>query len=197
MNTNLFAFEAAFGTAAQLPPSDLPEIAFCGRSNVGKSSLINCLLRRKALARTSSMPGKTVTVNFYRAGNVRLVDLPGYGYAKRSAAEFARFADLMEGYFRGDRRIALLVQLLDIRHAPSKDDSTMLALLCERKIPFVIALTKCDKLNKTELAKRLAEFTQNPALKSAAAVVPFSSPKGQGREELLAVIENALRDASK
>ncbi|MDR3313470.1 MAG: ribosome biogenesis GTP-binding protein YihA/YsxC [Oscillospiraceae bacterium] len=190
---NLFDFEAAFGTSQQLPPSDLPEIAFAGRSNVGKSSLLNCLLRRRNLARTSSVPGKTVTVNFYKGGEpVRLVDLPGYGYARRSAGEYARFADLMEGYFNSSRSIALVVQLLDIRHAPSKEDREMLDFLQEKQLPFAVALTKSDKLNKSEYAKRTAEMAVCLEGMGARALVPFSSLKGQGREELLRLMEDAI-----
>ncbi len=191
MNIHLFDYEASFGTSKQLPPSDLPEIAFAGRSNVGKSSLLNCLLCRRNLARTSSVPGKTVTVNFYRGGDIRLVDLPGYGYAKRSAGEYARFAELMEGYFNGGRQIALVVQLLDIRHTPTQADETMLRLLREKALPFVIALTKSDKLNKGEYAKRMAAMSEYLKDSGAGAVIPFSSLKGQGRDELLRAMEAA------
>ena len=115
-------FKAAYGTFGQLPESDLPEIAFAGRSNVGKSSLLNKLFQRKSLARVSSVPGKTITINFYEAENVNFVDLPGYGYAKVAKTEKQRWAEMMEGYFNSDRNIKLVVQLVDMRHAPSKQD---------------------------------------------------------------------------
>ncbi|MDR2752827.1 MAG: ribosome biogenesis GTP-binding protein YihA/YsxC [Oscillospiraceae bacterium] len=191
MNLNQFAFEAAFGTARQLPPSTLPEIAFAGRSNVGKSSLLNCLLRRKSLARVSGTPGKTVTVNFYSNGKMRLTDLPGYGYARRSKGELARFANLMEGYFQQNRNIALVVQLIDLRHPPSCDDETMLRFLHESKLPFVVVLTKSDKLKPMQLARRMEEMQTSLTDCGAQALVPFSSETGKGRAELLLLLEAA------
>ena len=192
MNTNNFTYEASYGTSRQLPPSTLPEIAFAGRSNVGKSSLLNCLLRRKALARVSGTPGKTVTVNFYSDGAVRLADLPGYGYAKRPQSELKRFAELMEGYFQSDRNIALVVQLIDMRHPPTKDDRTMLAFLRETGRPFVVALTKRDKLRPMEYARRMAEIAGEEAFIGARKVIPFSSETGEGRAELIQQMESAL-----
>ena len=191
MNTNAFAFEAAFGTAAQLPTSTLPEIAFAGRSNVGKSSLLNCLLRRSGLARVSSMPGKTVTVNFYSDGKIRLADLPGYGYAKRPQSEFKRFADLMEAYFKSGRNIALVVQLVDLRHPPSRDDQGMLAFLRETQMPYVVVLTKSDKLKPTQYAKRCEEILEELGETGVGEPIPFSSVTGKGRAELVAAIERA------
>ena len=186
-------FEAAFGTAKQLPVSDLPEIAFSGRSNVGKSSLINKLLGRKALARVSGTPGKTVTVNFYRLGDVRLADLPGYGYARVSASEKRRWSDLMEGYFQSGRQIRLVVQLLDMRHPPSADDRGMLEFLLQAGYPFVIALTKSDKLGKTQHAQRLASLQDDlRSLGCKADAIPFSAVTGEGVEGLRAHIERAL-----
>lgn len=141
------AFELSAGLVHQLPASNLPEVAFSGRSNVGKSSLINRLLNRKALARTSATPGKTATINFYRLDTLRLVDLPGYGYAKG----FRRRKTAMErpdrGVSGGRPELCLVVQLLDARHAPSADDRTMLDYLVQREIPFLVVLTKMDKLN--------------------------------------------------
>jgi len=188
MNTNNFTFEAAFGTAKQLPASTLPEVAFAGRSNVGKSSLLNCLLRRKQLARVSGTPGKTITVNFYSNGQVRLTDLPGYGYAKRSHAEIRRFGELMEGYFGGGRNIALVVQLIDIRHAPSKDDQAMLTFLREHELPYIVVLTKADKLKPMSYAKRMEEIAGEIGPTGLAAAIPFSSETGKGRDELWAAI---------
>jgi len=192
MNTSAFSYEASYGTSAQLPPSTLPEIAFAGRSNVGKSSLLNCLLRRKALARVSGTPGKTVTVNFYSDGKVRLADLPGYGYAKRPKTELKRFAELMEGYFQSERNIALVVQLIDMRHPPTKDDHTMLAFLQEAGIPFVVALTKRDKLRPMQYAKRMEEIKDEFAPYGDVALIPFSSETGEGRKELIAQMERVM-----
>ena len=131
MNFNKAEFTASYGISSQLAADGLPEIAFAGRSNVGKSSLLNKLFNRKNLARVSSVPGKTVTVNFYNVDGNRFVDLPGYGYAKISKSEKDRFAELMEGYFQSGRNIKLVVQLVDMRHKPSADDIGMISFLNE------------------------------------------------------------------
>lgn len=193
MNYNKVQFEAAFGTLRQIPKSDLPEIVFAGRSNVGKSSMLNRLFNRKNLARVSSMPGKTITINFFRVEDVRIVDLPGYGYAKVAKGEKRRWAEMMEGYFADERNIKLVVQLVDMRHKPSDDDYIMMRFLRDTGLPFVVAATKSDKLNKTQynqrktaLKEELAEFGDNLI------IIPFSSEKGEGTEELKAVIENAI-----
>ena len=188
MNYNKATFDRAFGISAQLPPADGIEIAFAGRSNVGKSSLLNRLFNRKSLARVSSVPGKTVTVNFYD------VDLPGYGYAKISKAEKKRFGELMEGYFQSGRPIRLVVQLIDMRHAPTADDLQMIDFLQQTGLPFVVVLTKADKLKPTQYKKRLEELgTELPNLGTGVQVIPFSSVKGQGSEQLKAVIEQACQ----
>lgn len=192
MNINNVVFEAAYGTSAQLPKSDLPEIAFSGRSNVGKSTLLNKLLNRKSLARVSSTPGKTVTVNFFRVDGVRLVDLPGYGFAKVSAFEKQRWADLMEGYFRSDRDIRLVVQLLDMRHPPSRDDEMMLRYLQSSGTPFVLVLTKSDKLNKTQYRERLTAFAGELSFLGAIEPIPFSAKSGEGTDALRTIIESAI-----
>jgi GTP-binding protein len=186
-------FTAAYGTSKQLPPSKEAEIVFSGRSNVGKSSLINKLFNRKNLARVSSVPGKTITVNFFRGDGVYFVDLPGYGYAKREQGERKRWAELMEGYFQSQRNIALVIQLIDMRHAPTADDMTMLNFLREMEIPFVIALTKCDKLNKTETEKRREALETELADYADIKRIEFSAIKGTGVEEMKAAIEAALR----
>lgn len=173
------------GVSKQLPMCDLPEIVFSGRSNVGKSSLLNKILGRKSLARVSSTPGKTITINFYRLTEVRLVDLPGYGYAKRPASERKRFGELVEGYFAQDRKIALVIQLIDMRHPCAADDLQMLRFLEKSGLPFVIVMTKLDKLNKTEAAERLADFEEQLSfLPPETEKIPFSAKSGQGIEKI-------------
>lgn len=187
-------FTAAYGTSKQLPTSKEAEIVFSGRSNVGKSSLINKLFNRKNLARVSSVPGKTITVNFFKGDGVYFVDLPGYGYAKRDQGERKRWAELMEGYFHSERNIALVIQLVDMRHSPTADDMMMLNFLRECKIPFVIALTKCDKLNKTETEKRREALEEE--LKEYADItrIEFSAVKGTGVEQVKAAVEAAITE---
>ncbi len=141
MNYNKVEFEAAFGTLKQIPQSDLPEIVFAGRSNVGKSSMLNKIFNRKNLARVSSMPGKTITINFFKVEDVRIVDLPGYGYAKVAKGEKRRWAEMMEGYFQQERNIKLVVQLVDMRHKPSEDDYVMMRFLQDAGLPFIVAAT--------------------------------------------------------
>ena len=182
-------FEMSAGLASQLPEADMPEVAFSGRSNVGKSSLINCVLGRKSLARTSSTPGKTATVNFYRLADARLVDLPGYGYAKVSAGEKSRWNDLIMGYFNADRDLRLVLQLVDIRHAPSREDRQMLDALVDLEIPFVVVLTKLDKLNKTQREERLAAFSAELSDYEGVTSVPFSSLSGEGKDALREIID--------
>ena len=196
MNPHTFAFEQAFGTAKQLPPSTLPEIAFAGRSNVGKSSLLNCLLKRRGLARVSSMPGKTVTVNFYLGEGLRLADLPGYGYAKRPQSELRRFAELLDAYFKTGRNIALVVQLIDMRHPPTRDDRTMLSFLKEMGLPFAVVLTKSDKLRPMQYARRTEEIREELRDCGAAEIIPFSSETGAGREALWQLIAGVGGQAS-
>ena len=185
-------FAAAYGTSKQLPPSREAEIVFSGRSNVGKSSLINKVFNRKNLARVSSVPGKTITVNFFKGDGVYFVDLPGYGYAKREQSEKKRWAELMEGYFHSGRNIALVIQLIDMRHAPTADDMMMLNFLRECEIPFAIALTKCDKLNKTERAKRREELKTELACAGDCTIIEFSAQTGEGCDAVKTAIENSL-----
>lgn len=187
-------FETSFGVARQLIPSDMPEVAFSGRSNVGKSSLLNRLMNRKSLARVSSMPGKTVTINFFKLDSCRLVDLPGYGYAKVSHDEKKRWSELMETYFSSGRDIRLVVQLIDMRHTPSQQDIDMIEYMVECGIPFVLALTKADKLNKTERMNQLEEICGVIAKYGNIPVVPFSANKGDGTEELRGLIEKYVND---
>lgn len=192
MNYNNCEFLASFGLSRQLPDSDRPEIVFSGRSNVGKSSLINKLCNRKNLARVSSTPGKTATINFYRADTAYFVDLPGYGYAKVSNADRARWDELINSYFEADRSVCLLIQLLDCRHAPSVDDVQMLEYLRYHQIPFVVALTKADKLKKSELTSRQQEFAQLCAPYGCSGVYLTSAESGYGMDALRACLEQHL-----
>ena len=166
-----------------------PQVTFAGRSNVGKSSVINRLLNRKNFARVGATPGKTTQVNYFLIDNrVYLTDLPGYGYAKVSNAERERWDDLINSYFEADRAVCLLVQLLDSRHAPSADDVQMLEYLHYHRIPFVAALTKGDKLKKSEIEPNLALIRQTLTLDDSVLLIPFSAEKGTGKTELLAAI---------
>jgi len=196
MNYNKAEFETSIGTVNQIPQSDLPEICFSGRSNVGKSSLLNKILGRKAIARVSTKPGKTVTINFFKLENVRLSDLPGYGYAKVSQSERLRWSELMETYFQSDRNIALVFQLVDMRRAPSEFDYDMLRLLRDAEYNFAVVLTKSDKLNKTERSKRMEELkTELAFLPSNIPIIPFSSTTGEGTEQLRGLIEKISEEA--
>lgn len=192
MRFDIISFDRSYGTSEQLVHSDIPEIVFSGRSNVGKSSLINKLFNRKSLARVSSVPGKTVTVNFFKGDGVNFVDLPGYGYAKKSYAEKKRWAELMEGYFKSGRNIALVIQLIDMRHAPTQDDMIMLNFLRETGIPFIIALTKCDKLNKSETEERRKALISELADYSDIKTVEFSAVKGTGVDEIKAAVQSSV-----
>lgn len=194
MNLHSAAFEMAAGVSSQLPSSTLPEVAFSGRSNVGKSSLINRLVNRKALARTSATPGKTATINFYHLDSMRMVDLPGYGYAKVSDTERRRWSELIEGYFDDDRDLRLVVQLWDMRHDPSKDDYQMLEYMVQREIPFIIVLTKSDKLNKSERAKRLAAFDDILSDLEGVMVIPFSAVTGEGADEIREILDQVTEE---
>lgn len=184
-------YEASYGTAQQLPPSDCIEIAFAGRSNVGKSSMLNKILNRKNLARVSSVPGKTVTVNFFDCDGIKLVDLPGYGYAKVNFNEKKRWADLMEGYFTSDRNIRLVVQLTDMRHPVTRDDLDMMRFMQSAGYDFIVVMTKSDKLNKTERTKRLENIHTELAEFGDLKIIPFSASNGEGADEIRKAIEAA------
>lgn len=174
--------------------NDRPQIVFCGRSNVGKSSMINCLLRRKSLARTSAKPGKTATINYYDIdGKLYFVDLPGYGYAKVSYEEKRKWSIFMEDYFRSDCDKRLAISIVDLRHGASDLDIDMGRYLYEAGIPFIVVATKADKLSKTAIAKNLEELKQIYNFDNAT-VIPFSSVNGTGRDEVLKLIEDALGD---
>lgn len=177
------------------PPLELPEVAFAGRSNVGKSSLLNRLVRRKAFARVSKTPGRTREINFFRINDsFILADLPGYGYAKVSKEKKADWRPLIEGYLRRTPTLAGVVQLLDIRREPSEDDVAMLDFLAEIEVPAVIVLTKIDKLARHAALERADEIMQALSL-SREQTIPFSAISGEGRndlaEALMSIVESA------
>ena len=186
-------YEKSFGTSKQLPPSTLPEIAFAGRSNVGKSSLLNTLFNRKQLARVSQKPGKTSTINFFLSGDVRFVDLPGYGYAKVSKSERERWAELIEGYFNQDRNFALVCSLIDIRHPASDLDENMVGFLQEAELPFIIVLTKGDKLSKSKCNQQRAAIKRQLQLDDDVPMVLTSSLKRSGMDELRSTISRYVQ----
>lgn len=194
MNFNEVSFEFAAGKVDQLPKSDIPEIVFSGHSNVGKSSLINKLVQRKALARVSSQPGKTATINFYRLREFRMVDLPGYGYAKVSKAEKDRWAKLVEGYFNQQRKCALVIQILDLRHPPTDDDLHMIDYLYRSGFNFAAVLTKSDKLKKTQFEKQMEYYKDIFSTIEHVPLIPFSAQTGFGNDEIRNLIEESINN---
>lgn len=191
LNYQTARYEASFGTTQQLPKSTTPEIAFAGRSNVGKSSLLNKLFGRKALARVSSQPGKTANINFFLADGIRFVDLPGYGFAKVNKGERQRWADLIDGYFSDDRSFNLVIALVDIRHDAQKLDIQMLQFLTSNQIPFIVALTKADKLSKAKQNSQANTLAKQFGIDRMALVIT-SSETGQGIDELKRFIAQAV-----
>lgn len=196
MRFDQVTFITSYGTPGQLQLSTLPEVVFSGRSNVGKSSLLNKLFQRKNLARVSATPGKTVTINFFQGDGVYFVDLPGYGYAKRSFSEKQRWAKLMEAYFQSERRIALVVQIIDMRHKPSVQDYEMLEFLQHNGYPFLIVATKSDKLNRAQYEKREQELRTELSDYPDAPMISFSAVSGQGLPDIRDAIAAAVRHAA-
>lgn len=188
INYNTVKFVASYGKASQIPSSTCPEVSFVGRSNVGKSSIMNKIFNRRNLVKVSSTPGKTANVNFFEADGVHFVDLPGYGFAQRSKGERDRWAQLIGDYFDLDRSFNLVVSLVDIRHDPSKLDHQMIEFLQESEFPFIVALTKADKLSRNQQAKQTAAIKRQLNV-PAKNVIVTSSESGQGIEELREIIE--------
>lgn len=183
-------YEASYGTIAQLPKPTTPEVSFVGRSNVGKSSLLNRLLGRKQLARVSSVPGKTANINFFDVDGVKFVDLPGYGYAKVSHTEKQRWADLIGGYFEQERSFNLVISLIDIRHEAQKLDLQMVDFLTEAELPFVVALTKADKITRNKQNQAAVALRSSFGLAQEQIIIT-SSETGLGIDELRRRIEDA------
>lgn len=196
MNYNKAKFQASYGLSSQLPETEHLEFVFAGRSNVGKSSLINKLFNRKNLARVSAVPGKTATINFYRVGEVDFVDLPGYGYAKVAKREKHRWSELIEGYFQAERNVGLVFLLVDMRHPPTTLDLDMMDYLMKTEYPFVIVLTKSDKLSKRQREERL-EALQQELLCENVTVIPVSSQTGEGIDTLREILDEIAADVEK
>ena len=196
LNLNNVRLKMSAGKPQQFPRDAHAQIAFSGRSNVGKSSLINALLSRRSFARVSSAPGKTITVNFYEVDEkAYFVDLPGYGYAKRSKTEQEAFAAVTDGFFTANQtsdRLKLVVQLVDVRTGPTADDIMMIQYLWDAGLPFLVALTKCDKLSKTALAKQVDAIKSEYFSEVDIELLPFSSETGMGKETLLSRIHGAI-----
>ena len=192
MNYHNVKFKAAYGTSSQLPVSTLPEVSFAGRSNVGKSSLLNKLMYRKSLAKVSSTPGKTATINFYDVDGYDFVDLPGYGFAKVAKSEKYRWSELIEGYFNQERIFALVVSLIDIRHEASALDLNMIEFLRESGLPFMVVLTKADKLSKQQCMKQTAMLRKQLQLDKDIPMLAVSSESGTGINELRVIINQYI-----
>ena len=194
LNMQNVKLKISAGLPKQFPADPKLQIAFSGRSNVGKSSLINTLLGRKSLARVSSAPGKTITINFYDVdGKLYLVDLPGYGFAKRNPEDKRKWSELTDGYFTSNRnidRLALVLQLIDSRVGPTADDEMMLSFLRQSELPFAVVATKVDKLNATERNRNLEAIRRHPLIEGAP-VIPFSSLKKEGKDEVWKTIFGA------
>ena len=178
------------GITSKLPDTGQPEAAFAGRSNVGKSSLINCLLNRKNLARTSSEPGKTQTINFYHINEeIYLVDLPGYGYARTSQETRAKWAKMIENYLKTSKNLKGIFLLVDIRHEPTANDTAMYSWIKENGFTPLVVATKQDKIKRSQLAKQLSLIRKTLGMGSGDVLIPFSAQTRDGREELLAALE--------
>ena len=192
MNVNNTELVLTAGNESQLIHDGLPQFAFSGRSNVGKSSLINTLLNRKKLARVSSEPGKTITINYYRVDkSLYLVDLPGYGYAKRSENEKKQWSQLVDSYVTGED-VTCIVQLIDLKVGITDDDYMMLEWMSDAGIPFFVVATKADKLNKTDRNKAMMRLATEPLLQTVP-VVPFSALKKEGKDEVWKKILNMVQ----
>ena len=194
MNFNNVEFLISAASTAGFPKNRLPEIAFSGKSNVGKSSVINRILNRKNFARVGDKPGKTIHVNYFTVDNqCYFVDLPGYGFAKVSQAEKDRWSRLMESYFAAGR-IDLGVLIVDARHAPTNNDITMARWFIDSNCPFVVVANKLDKLKKSEIEPNLLTIRQDLELPEGCPVIPFSAEKGTGKDELVKYILGAVKE---
>ena len=187
------SLETVIGVTSKIPQNELPEIAFAGKSNVGKSSLINALMNRKSLARTSSQPGKTQTINFYNINDaLYFVDLPGYGYAKVSQQEKEKWGKMIERYLHQSNVLKAVFLLIDIRHDPSVNDRTMYEWILANGFHPIIIATKADKINRSQLQKQIKAVRQGLGAGKDTVVLPFSAQTKQGREEIYEVIDRLM-----
>ena len=195
MNFQKVEFVKSGASMEGLPPASMPEIAFAGKSNVGKSSVINRILQRKNFARVGEAPGKTIHANYFNVDQkCYFVDLPGYGYAKVPMAEKERWGRLMEAYFASGR-ITLGIMIVDARHAPTKNDVVMAAYFMQTGCPFVVVANKMDKLKKSEIQSNLERIRVDLSLPDGCILVPFSAEKGTGRDELVKIIIDAVEQS--
>lgn len=193
MNVNNVELTAVCGRKDQYPNTELPEVAFVGKSNVGKSSLINCMVNRKSLARTSQNPGKTRTINFYNVENiVHFVDLPGYGYARAAKSEIAKWGKMIEEYLLERSQLKSIILLIDIRHDPSDNDKIMYDWLKHYGYKIIIVTTKSDKLKRSQINKHISIISKSLQLDKDDLLVPFSSETKDGRERLWDIIKNVI-----
>ena len=194
MNYHNVKFTAAYGTSKQLPPSTRAEVSFVGRSNVGKSSLMNKLFNRKKLAKVSATPGKTSTINFFEAEWADFVDLPGYGFAQVSKSEKARWREMIEGYYNQDREFCCVVSLIDIRHPATALGVNMIEFLIAAELPFMIVCTKADKLSKNKCAQSIAALRRQLGFsRDEVEIIPISSANGSGIDDLKAALERRIK----
>lgn len=193
LNINNAKFELSAVKPSQYPVSDLPEVTFVGRSNVGKSSLINSLLNRKNLAKVAATPGKTQVINFYNIDNkLYFVDLPGYGYAKVSKGVQASWAKFIETYLVKREQLKLIVMLVDIRHSPTSHDKLMHDWILSMELPYLVVATKKDKVPRSKIKPRLADIAKELNLDASNKLIPYSSETRQGRDELWDEIKKCL-----
>lgn len=187
------SLETVIGVTSKVPQNNLPEIAFAGKSNVGKSSLINALMNRKSLARTSSQPGKTQTINFYNINNeLYFVDLPGYGYAKVSQQEKEKWGKMVERYLHQSKVLRAVFLLIDIRHDPSANDRIMYDWILSNGFHPIVIATKADKINRSQLQKHIKAVKQGLGVDKDTVVIPFSAQTKQGRDEIYELIDGMM-----
>lgn len=191
------ALETVCGISSKLPANSRPEVAFAGKSNVGKSSLINALMNRKSLARTSSQPGKTQTINFYNVNDsIYFVDLPGYGYAQANEHVKAQWGKMIENYLYQSKQLRAVFLLIDIRHKPSENDCIMYDWICGHGFRPIIIATKQDKINRSQLQKQLKLIRETLRVEKDTVVIPFSATTKQGREEIYEIIDGIIEEVS-